>query len=186
MDEDRKYDLVINITSETDLSEEEQIREISSLFPSFDGLPGRNNELLSDYVIEQYAYARSIGMGMKEAAYAAEVSLTFIENCLNGEGLTLERFSALIRSEFVSKAQFRKEQLTTLSKASQEGDTKAAATLLEKIWPQHYVEKQQPSAVLAVVSNEKELTAELKKRGIPIPEIGVPDITDMPEDDGAE
>lgn len=141
MDDNSRYDKVVHITQEADLSIEEQVVAIRELFPSFDPSHTINDAYLSDYIIEQYAYGRSMGMDVEQSAYAAEISYTLITLCLDGLGLSLDRFLALIKAELFASATMRRTQLTIVTNAAKGGDSKSAALLMEKIWPEHYAKK---------------------------------------------
>lgn len=140
-DNSSRYDKVVHITQEAGLSIEDQVIAISELFPSFDPTHTVNDEYLSDYIIEQYAYGRSMGMDVEQSAYAAEISNTLITICLDGLGLSLDRFLALIKAEIFASATMRRTQLAVVTDAAKAGDSKSAALLMEKIWPEHYAKK---------------------------------------------
>lgn len=137
---DNRYDELIYLVDEIEITPKEQLKRVKKIFPEFKGKAIRDARL-SDYVIEKYTYARSIGMGVQQSAYAAEVSQKFIETCLEGKDLSLERFILLVKKEIFAAAQLRQKQLRVLTDAASNGDTKAAITLIEKIWPKHYAKK---------------------------------------------
>lgn len=139
MDEER-YDKLLFIVDEFGESKQ-AIADIQKLFPKFDPKNNTNDSKLSDFVIEQYAYSRSLGMDVAQAAYAAELSNIFIESCLEGYKLSLEVFLKLVKAERFAAAKMRREQLTILTQAAKDGDTKAAVTLMEKVWPKIYAKK---------------------------------------------
>ena len=137
---DTRYDELIFLVDGKELTTKTLQKQVKELFPEFSG-KSTNDSRLSDYVIEKYTYARSIGMDVQQAAYAAEVSQKFIGSCLEGKDLSLERFVMLVKKEIFAAAQLRQKQLTVLTDAAANGDTKSAITLIEKIWPKLYAKK---------------------------------------------
>ena len=136
---DTRYDELIHLV-DRQLADKATIRETKKLFPKFTNTKVTDS-YLTDYVLEKYTYARSIGMDVQQSSDEAEVSQQFIEECLEGKDLYLKRFITLVKKEIFAAAQLRQNQLTFIVDAAKGGDVKAATTLIEKIWPKHYAKK---------------------------------------------
>ena len=139
----QKYDLLVHIIEESDLSNEEQLKGIINLFPKF--IPGKslNDKYVTDMIIEEYSYARSLGLSIQDSAHTASVSSSLMHKVLDGEGLSLNRFLALVKAELYAEALSKKKHLTNLSDVSDEKNYKASIAFLEKIYPKQYGAKLQ-------------------------------------------
>jgi len=136
-----KYDLLLHIVQESDLSEEDKLKGVKELFPRFDS-SAKNDKLLTDYIIETYAHSRSLGLSTKDSAHNAGISTTLLNKSLYGENLSLERFMTLITSELYAQALMKKAQLSNIETKAK-GDYRAAIAFLEKIYPEQYGAKVQ-------------------------------------------
>ena len=177
MDNASKYDILLRTVNESEMSVEERDRAIVELFPDFGVGEAYNNKYLTDYVIENYSYNRSLGMTAKQAAHAAEVSSILIEEGLIGKGVSLERFMTLVKAELFATAIMRRKHLAIIDKEATSGNLFAALKFLEKVHPDLYAE-QPKTIVKTEVTIRKSPEQELKDRGIPLPDIPVQDLDD--------
>lgn len=134
-----KYDTLIHIVKESRLPKDEQIKGITEMFPLFDNDKPYNDCLLTDFVWEQYAYSRSLGLSISDAAHVANISHVLIKKLLEGEGLSLEKFTKLIEGELFSVAEKKRKHLSNLDTDELGKDgVKASIAFLEKIYPKVY------------------------------------------------
>lgn len=133
-----KYDLLIHTVRETELPRKKQLEVANGLFPIFTD-EGFCDHLLTDYVVEAYAYSRSLGLSVEDAANSVRVTATLINKLLQGEGLTLMKFVDLVEAETYAIAEMRVKHLKKIDKTSDNADgMKAAVAFLEKIYPEDY------------------------------------------------
>jgi hypothetical protein len=136
-----KYDIVVHIVRESDMPEEEMLRGVSELFPKFNNSNTHYDKRITDLVIEQYAYARSVGLSIEDSAHTAEISTILIRKVLMGEGLSLERFMALIEGELYAKSIMKRKHIANLDEASNSRNYQASIAFLEKMYPESYSPK---------------------------------------------
>lgn len=134
-----KYDLLIHTVKESNLSNSAKLQEVSKLFPKFNVKDKHNDGLLTDYILEAYAYARSLGLSIDDAANAINITGTLIKKLMEGEGLSLEKFVALVEAEMYAAAEMKLKHLKKLDTSSDSSDgIKASISFLEKIYPDIY------------------------------------------------
>lgn len=134
-----KYDLLIHTVKESNLSNSAKLQEVSKLFPKFNGKDKHNDGLLTDYILEAYAYARSLGLSIDDSANAINITGTLIKKLMEGEGLSLGKFVALVESEMYAAAEMKLKHLKKLDTSSDSSDgIKASISFLEKIYPDIY------------------------------------------------
>lgn len=138
MDKHDKYDLVVHILTEARLTDDERLAGVQKLFPLFTPESPHNDDLITDYIIEKFAYGRSVGMTVSNAAHSAEVSNTLMSQALAGVGLSTERFLSLVRAELYAMALCKRKHIANIGKASENGDYKASIAFLEKLYPADY------------------------------------------------
>ena len=141
MDLTQKYDLLLHIVKESGFSIEKQIAGVQALFPSFDPNNTKNTEFINDYVLEQYAYAKSLGMTVQRCAHACGLSSILVNEALEGKGLDLASFLKVVEAELFATAEMRRKHLGALDKSSEDGTLKATIAFLEKIYPEDYGQK---------------------------------------------
>ncbi|MCP4255968.1 MAG: hypothetical protein GY774_00405 [Planctomycetes bacterium] len=112
----------------------------SDLFPSFTDC-GTNDELLSDYCLEQFSYYRALGMSVIDTAYAIKMSASRLNRFLNGEKLSLERFVELIQQELFARAECKSTLLKDIKEATGSKQWRTSLTLLEKLYPEEFGNK---------------------------------------------
>jgi hypothetical protein len=134
-----KYDLLIHTVKESNLSNSAKLQEVSKLFPKFNVKEKHNDGLLTDYILEAYAYARSLGLSIDDSANAINITGTLIKKLMEGEGLSLEKFVALVEAEMYAAAEMKLKHLKKLDTSSDSSDgIKASISFLEKIYPDIY------------------------------------------------
>lgn len=134
-----KYDLLIHTVKESNLSNSAKLQEVSKLFPKFNVKDKHNDGLLTDYILEAYAYARSLGLSIDDSANAINITGTLIKKLMEGEGLSLGKFVALVESEMYAAAEMKLKHLKKLDTSSDSSDgIKASISFLEKIYPDIY------------------------------------------------
>lgn len=141
MDFKEKYDLMVHIVNESDLSTKDQLTGVAKLFPKFDQLQSHchNDKYLTDYVIELYAYSRSLGMSVADSANSARISATLMKLMLDGVGLSIESFTKLAEAELYAASEMKRKHLSKLDQCADSDDgMKASIAFLEKIYPKQY------------------------------------------------
>lgn len=131
------YDTLIHIAEEMLLSQDALAEEIKKLFPEFNNV-GIYDNILGNYEIARYANARALGLSVKDAAHAAGVSGTVINNALKGRGVTSAVFVKLVKNELFAYAEMVVKLLTIVENAENNTSVNAAIALLEKIDPKKY------------------------------------------------
>lgn len=107
------------------------------LFPLF------NDELdpgleLSDYLLEQFGYYRSLGMSIADTAYAMHLSSERLTTLLQGKGQSLEKFIELVQQELFSRAELKASLLRDIRESTSKKEWRTSLTLLEKLYPEEF------------------------------------------------
>ena len=140
--QEQRYDLLLHIVRESSLSKSEKLKGIKELFPSFDAKGATPYvAFITDYVLEEYAYARSLGLSVTHSAYSAHVSSTILHEALQGIKVSLDVFVKLAEAELYGQAEMKRKHLAKLDVSSEEGNYKSTIAFLEKIYPKEYGQK---------------------------------------------
>ncbi len=145
MDKTQKYDTAVHIVEESQLSLSDKLKGIAALFPEFDETQTQSNlhndKHIGKYTLEKFAYARSVGMTVDDAAHAADKTSTVFNEMLEGKHLSLKTFIELIKTELFVAAEMRRKHLSNLDMASASDNYKATLAFLEKVYPELYSPK---------------------------------------------
>ena len=135
-----KYDELIYLVKESNVPDPEKY--VVDLFPKFHPEDNSNDELLSDYVWEIYAYSRSLGLSIEDSAHAAQLSSVVLKKMLEGVGLSLEKFVLLAEGELFRAADMKRRHLSKIDDAADDKKgLQASIAFLEKIYPKSYSPK---------------------------------------------
>lgn len=132
-----KYDTLLHYATEVKLPYAELIEKAKDLFPKFSNT-AIYDEVIGSYEIEVYMQGRSMGLSVEDAAYSAELTHTTMKHALEGYGVSIEKFTHLIKAELFAESTMVRKLLTIVEKAENNTSVNAAIALLEKIAPQKY------------------------------------------------
>ena len=136
-----KFDELIYIVEESGLSKDEITVEVKELFPLYDENSDQHNDAaLSSFVLEQYAYNRSLGLPLSEVAHATKISATLLQKLHYGERLSLPKLVLLAKAEIFAKADMMAKHLTAMEN---DKGPNASAKFLEKAFAQEYGPKSE-------------------------------------------
>lgn len=112
---------------------------IKSLFPEYTS-EDYNDHLFTEFVADQYAYYRSMGMPVVEAAHAIHIPGPLMADFFNGRGLSLECLLYLAKAETYAEAYRKGKHLRTIEQAEGAG---SSMRFLEKVYNKEYGERKQ-------------------------------------------
>lgn len=149
---DDSFDLIIYLTEESGLAAQEVNEQLCWLFPALSAKgPYPLNKHVDDSFLTSYAYNRSLGLSVRDTAYACDKSYTLLKKLLAGEGIEPLRFVALVKAEIQAYAKGKQTALMTLYDHAGR-DVKSAVSFLEKAYSRDYGSK-------AIADDVKELLA---------------------------
>jgi hypothetical protein len=131
------YDRIVHLLEEAKLPRSEVVEQAKSMFPDFSD-QNFYDKVIGPYEIEVYMDSRGKGLSVEESAHNAEISNFVLNQALQGQGLSLERFVALVKAELFAKSKLIINLLNVIEKAESNTEVNAATILLEKIAPERY------------------------------------------------
>ncbi len=170
-----KYDKLVNICFESNLNDEEIFKQAQALFPKLSNNPEEwvNDEYITEYTIEMYAYSRGLNVSEKDAAHSAEISFALMQDVLLGIGIPLEKFVKLVSAELFISSELKVKHLKNLESDEGKG---ASKQFLETVFPKEFHKESillKGDVTHTIINDPEKL---LKERGIPIPEMPIEDI----------
>jgi len=151
-----KFDQLIYTTKQSDLTQKQIITVAKELFPNFDPETDNfNDQFLTDFNLEKYAYHRSLGLSLVEVAHSIGWSATLLSKIYFGERLSLDRLIDFAEAETYSVAERKSEHLGLLEKEI--GD-KASVIFLEKAFSKEYGDRKQIDINAGFIEPEDENT----------------------------
>lgn len=101
-----------------------------------------DDDILTDEFLEMYAEYRSLGLSSEDAAGLIGVSSERMKSLLLGGNVQdRRRHAELLKIERRSDLILKKTCLTTIVRATENGNTKTAMMLLERKWPSEWSSK---------------------------------------------
>lgn len=133
--EKSKFDQLIYITCEAEVSEEDIVDITTKLFPKFNPnlTTYHNDQFLTPYNLDMYSYYRSLCLPIGEAAAAVGLSATLMEEIFEGDKVSLSVLIDLAKAEVFAKAQLKVSHLRNLEQ-NKGKDTKLQLAFLEKVF----------------------------------------------------
>lgn len=133
----------------------DRIEALKNSFPDIKvNESGHNDKYVDDVFVESYAYSRSLGLSMADAAYTAEISFTLLRKLFLGEGLSIDNYAKLIEAELCAAP---RQKLTLLRRMERTSESSIDTTvkLLEKAYPKDYGSKAVIEEVKGIVNDVK-------------------------------
>lgn len=132
-----KFDKLVYIATEADLTLEEVHTEVTNLFPAFK--PDQdyfNDKFLREIDIDRYVLQRSLGLSIVEVVTAIGYSATLFSKIFQGEQVSLERLVALAKGEIIARSRNKAYHLDIINK--KKDGVASSVTFLEKAYSKQY------------------------------------------------
>lgn len=140
----KSVDALLYYLFDTNLNAEEKttIRDtlIGSTKPKVPHFKSNKSIVTNDFCAK-YAQLRALGLTQRDAATMLNITVHRLESMLHGEELDSKAHAMLLHAEASSEAALKERCLRTISNAVEDGNWKAAVTLLEKKFPEEYGRK---------------------------------------------
>lgn len=169
------YDKLLHIAKERhDLTEAQVFNKAKELFPNL----SQNEEdhyyekYINETVIDTYSYYRSCGNSIRTSAHSLELSETLLKEALVGKGLSFNMFVELVSAEMFATAEMKVKHFRNIEEATD------SLLFLRTAFPEEY--RPEALTLKASVSHtfDGDVEKELKRRGIPIPQVDIGDLNE--------